>query len=215
MRSGQQSLDFELTRDAPDTLTVHADYAPGTAYTLAVAADVALRDGFGLPLLASEIDFEAAPLPPFFLPPGGGRAYYYGAAAHARFDAATCPAEWPALARGANPMCTAGGYNCPSGASAAAKAAPQLLRHFAIGAQSGQLSIEETLAALNNDELELCTLPDCANAQTLAAPEGVAADTLQVFALPMCTACALHAHCMCTACALHVHCMRTVYIYAP
>ena len=45
------------------------------------------------------INVQAAPLPPFFLAPGGGRSHYYGygAAAHARFDAATCPAEWPAL----------------------------------------------------------------------------------------------------------------------
>jgi len=218
MRRGQRPLAFELTRDAPDTLTLHADYAPGAAYTLAVAADAALRDGFGLPLLASEIDFEAAPLPPFFLPPGGGRASYYsyyGNAAHARFDAATCPAAWPALARGANPMCTAGGYNCPSGASGAARAAPQLLRHFAIGTQGGQLSIEEALAALNNDELELCKLPGCANAQTLAAPEGVAADALQVFAPPMCTACAPHAQCMHHASAMHCHALQALALPLP
>jgi len=48
---------------------------------------------------------------------------------------------------------------------------------------------------LHNNEYELCVPPDCANAQTLAAPEGVAADALQAVALamPMRFACAVHA----------------------
>ena len=99
-------LPLALTRPAPDVLQLQANYSGDVKYTLSVAADASIKDGFGLPLLAAELTFTTAALNPFAIQPS--RQGYSGSK-HARFDPVASegepPANWPHLQRGPAPLC--------------------------------------------------------------------------------------------------------------
>ena len=182
-KTGQQPLAFELTHEDEDTLLLHAAYAPNTVYVLSVAADATIFDGFGLPLQSSEIEFQTSDLDPFFLIPGDG-GYSSWRPSHARFPVTSCPAEWPLLARGTNTMCS--NSYCSSSVPRAKRNAPQFVRHFDVGGgSSGSVSVQQALAALYNEDLDLCSGWNCANAVTVEAPAGLATGQMQAIAVSL------------------------------
>eukprot|EP01127_Copromyxa_protea_P019958 TRINITY_DN6582_c0_g1_i1.p1 TRINITY_DN6582_c0_g1~~TRINITY_DN6582_c0_g1_i1.p1 ORF type:complete len:1992 (-),score=234.88 TRINITY_DN6582_c0_g1_i1:99-6074(-) len=60
-------VKFTLVQDSPDRLILYAPFEPTRNYTISVAPDNNVRDGFGLPLQASTVSFQMGKRPVFVL----------------------------------------------------------------------------------------------------------------------------------------------------
>jgi hypothetical protein len=95
----EPALPFTLTQLSKATLRMEGDFEPGVTYTIAVAEQPDVLDGFNLPLVATGSMFQTADKPTFFVEAGdwSHKDAIYSATVGGGF-----PEQWTALSQGAD-----------------------------------------------------------------------------------------------------------------
>ena len=149
--SSSQMVTFGLRRLSPSVLQLEAAFEPSSEYTLDVAAASTVRDGFGLPMLASSITFRTAPLDKFFLSPGVSPTLAYQQPSPLRLSThnlsaiEALEARWPSALRGDDLCVEARRTRCWAGG-----ATPLTIAYQVLG--RGMADVPRAIASLHNYE---------------------------------------------------------------